>query len=179
MLERRKPIVIRATAADDEAPGAGSADDERRLDQIDTDEAAASEARARYRQLGVESVESDDTILPLLAPGERVLALRHSVGLDRRQASAQAPTIDSVRGDLYVTTERLVHVGDEVLDFRLDDVQDSALAGERVLLILRDGVGIVLNADRPRLLRVQIAAARAARAGSPEQRPGRPQSASR
>jgi hypothetical protein len=134
----------------------------------DTDEAAASEARARFRTFGAEPIGADDRIRELLDPCEQVLAVRHSVALDRRLGSSRASAIDSIRGDLYVTTSRLVLVGDQVVTFDLDRIEDSALAGESVLLILDAGVGIVLDADRPRLLRVQIAGARAARAGHAE-----------
>lgn len=136
--------------------------------EADTDEAAASQARARFRSSGLEPVEADDRVRPVLAPGEQVIAVRHGVALDRRVASSRASAVDSIRGDLYVTTARIVHIGDKVNTFPLDQIEDSALAGESVLLILHDGVGIVLDADRPRLLRVQIAAARAGRIGRAE-----------
>jgi hypothetical protein len=144
----------------------------------DTDEAAASEARVRYREHGVEPIEPDERIQALLAPGEQVIAVRCAVALDRRQTSAESPAIDSIRGDLYMTSARLVHVGPTIITFELDDIEDAALAGHRVLLLLRDGRAIALEVDRPRLLRVQIAAARAARACNPSRR-GRPQGAPR
>jgi hypothetical protein len=153
--------------------------DELAMPTADTDEAAASEARARFRTFGVEPLEADDRVRALLDPCEQVLAIRHSVALDRRLGSSRTSVIDSIRGDLYVTTTRLVLVGEQVVTFHLDQIEDSALAGESVLLILGDGVGIVLDADRPRLLRVQIAAARAARAGIAERAGDRRHSVSR
>jgi hypothetical protein len=154
-------------------------DSEARPRVADTDEAAASEARIRYREHGVEPLEPDERIRTQLAPGEQVIAVRRFVALDRRQTSAEAPAIDSLRGDLYVTSARLVHVGPRILTFELDDIEDAALAGERVLLLLRDGLSVAIEADRPRLLRVQVAAARAARAGPTGRRPRGPQPASR
>lgn len=145
----------------------------------ETDDAAASEARARFRSFGLEPVVADDQIRSLLDANEQVLAVRHSVGVDRRLGSSRASAIDSIRCDLYVTTARLVLIGQEVISFDLEQVEDSALAGESVLLLLHDGVGIVLDADRPRLLRVQIAAARTARAASGAQARDRLQPTSR
>jgi len=144
-----------------------------------TDEEAASAARARFKSFGVEPVDADDRVRGLLDPAEQVLAVRHSVALDRRLGSSRASAINSIRGDLYVTTARLVLVGEQLLTFELDQIEDTALAGELVLLILGAGVGIVLDADRPRLLRVQIAAARAARAGPTGRAEDCPQPASR
>lgn len=146
----------------------------------DTDESAASDARARYRQHGVEPLEPDESILRLLVPGEQVLAFRQGVALNRRMASSRVSVVDSIRGDLYLTTARLVHVGTQVVTVDLDEIEESALAGETVLLLLGEGVGVALDADRPRLLRVQIALARAARTrrdGPVEGQPDLPQPA--
>lgn len=141
----------------------------------DLDESAASEARARYRAHGIEAIESDERIRRVLAPDERVLAFRRAVALDRHQASA----VDSFVGDLYVTSRRLVLLGPPTLSIDIEDIEDAALAGERLLLDLRNGVDIAVVVDRPRLLRVQVAVARAARAGRPGRRRGQPQAASR
>jgi len=153
--------------------------DESAFPMAEPDDVAASEARVRYRTCGVEPVEADEGIRGLLVSGEDVVAVRRNVALDRRLASAREPVVDSIRGDLYVTTKRLVHVGDCVLTFDLEEIEDSALAGDTVLLLLGDGVGVALRTDRPRLLRVQIAAARAARASRPELRADRAQPSSR
>lgn len=145
----------------------------------DTDEAAAHEARLRYRNHGIEPLDADDAIRVLLAPGEQVLAVRHSVALDRRLASDRGGVTDSVRGDLYLTTTRLVLIGEQVVTFDLGAIKESALAGERVLLLLSESAGVVLDVERPRLLRVQISAARAARAGGDARASGTPHPASR
>lgn len=42
---------------------------------------------------------------------------------------------------------------------KLTDIVEPSLAGERRLLTLRDGEGLALDLDRPRLLRAQMAAA--------------------
>ncbi len=45
----------------------------------------------------------------------------------------------------------------------LDSIEDSILIGDRIQLMVRGGVGVLIDADRARLLREQIAAARAIR----------------
>ena len=44
----------------------------------------------------------------------------------------------------------------------LSEIDDVVLSGERLLLVLRGGQGVSIDAPQPRLLRVEIAAARAA-----------------
>jgi hypothetical protein len=144
-------------------------------DPIDTDEAAASQARLRYKTHGLEPIEPDDSIRCLLMPAEHLLAVHRGVALNRRVQDALAGSLGSVWGDLYVTSARLIHIGGEVIVFELDHIEDAPIAEDRLLLLLADGVGIALDADRPRLLRVQIAAARAARAGVGTRLPGRSQ----
>jgi hypothetical protein len=58
-----------------------------------------------------------------------------------------------------------VHIGTEaVAEVRLDMIADMAVALERLLLIeLADGSDLAIEVDGPRLLRVQVSAARAAR----------------
>ena len=138
---------------------------EARPDVARTDEEDASDARRRYRSHGIEPLAPDDCIGPMLAPGEYVLAHHRSVGLDRRQRSKEIEPSVPMRGDLYVTSARLVYLDGRVLTIDLDDIEDAALVGDRVLLVTRGGIGFILETARPRLLRVQMAAARAARAG--------------
>ncbi len=131
------------------------------LARATADEAAAAEARARYRCDRMAPLEQDALIAPLLRPGERLLAVRRAALLDRRQPSpVSAPA--GLAGDLYLTSERLVLVGRLVLSFGLDEIEDAVLSGDRLLLVMRDGAGISLAVNRPRLLRVEIATARAA-----------------
>ena len=69
---------------------------------------------------------------------------------------------DDFPGRLYLTTQRLMVVGGAPLDVELSQIDELALAGERLLITLRDGTGLSIDASRPRLMRVQIAAALAA-----------------
>jgi hypothetical protein len=45
-----------------------------------------------------------------------------------------------------------------VVSVSLVDLEESSLAGERLLLTLRGGEGLTLDVDRPRLLRAEMAA---------------------
>jgi hypothetical protein len=182
MRERRHPPARIRTESVDSPSGSDTAEGheiEARAHLIDTDEAAASEARLRYKTHGIEPIEPDDSIRCLLMPGEQLLATRRGVALDRRAQAAFAGPPGSVWGDLYVTSARLIHIGGAVVSFDLDDIEDAPMADDRLLLLLADGVGLSLDADRPRLLRVQIAAARAARASSGSRSSDRSHPASR
>ena len=127
------------------------------------DETAADAARARYRAEGVVAVAPDSRIQHLLAPGEALLAVHVAVVADSRAADDGSGIPPGVAGALYLTTERLVFAGGVFVAYPLGDVVEAVGAGEEVLLVMRDGVGLRVAVDEPRLLRVQIAAARAAR----------------
>ncbi len=131
------------------------------LARTQADEAAADEARARYRTEAMPTLSPDARITPLLLPGEVVLAVRRSAMLERRQPAAGSGVPAGLAGDLYLTSRRLVLVGRHTLAFDLEEIEEAMLAGERVLLVLRDGKGASLDVDRPRLLRVELAVARA------------------
>jgi len=122
--------------------------------RITVDEAAASAARDRYLSAPVPPIEADGHIAAHLAPGEQIHALR-------TRAILRAPGGDQALGyggTLYLTSRRLVHLGQVVVTVKLTDILEASLAGERLLLSLRDGEGVTLDVDRPRLLRAEIAA---------------------
>jgi hypothetical protein len=51
------------------------------------------------------------------------------------------------------------------MSVQLTDIEETSLAGERLLLSLSNGEGLSLDVDRPRLLRAEMAeAARGSRA---------------
>lgn len=119
------------------------------------DEREAEEAREGFARAPMSALEPDDEILPHLLPAEHVHALR-------RRAIVREPGGDRALGyggTLYLTSERLIHLGQVVMTLRLTDVTETSLAGERLLLTLRNGEGIAVDVDRPRLLRAQIAEA--------------------
>ena len=122
--------------------------------RADADEAAANLARESFLVMPVPAIEPDEAITPHLVEGELVHALR-------RHAILRAPGGDATLGyggTLYLTSRRLVHLGQVVMTVRLIDIVESSLAGEQLLLTLRDGEGLALELDRPRLLRAEMAA---------------------
>jgi hypothetical protein len=130
--------------------------------RADTDEAVASEARLRYRAEGIPPLQPDEAIRPLLGEDERPLAIRRSAALDRREPPLSPYPAAGIAGDLYVTSRRLILVGRRTLTFDLVDIADVVISGERLFLVMRDGSGVTLDVGQPRLLRVQVAAAREA-----------------
>jgi hypothetical protein len=91
-----------------------------------------------------------------LTDGELVHAIRYAALLEEGENAM--PT----GGSLYLTSRRLVHVGNASREIGLDDIEESAVALERLLLLdLTDGSDLAIEVDQPRLLRVQLAAARA------------------
>jgi hypothetical protein len=123
--------------------------------RVAEDEARASIARERFSAEPLPSVVPDGTISPHLTPGETVHALRF-------RAILRAPGGDNALGyggTLYLTSRRLVHLGQVEVSVQLTDIVETSLAGERLLLGLRDGEGLSLDLDRPRELRAELAAA--------------------
>lgn len=126
------------------------------------DESAADVARERYRRRPMAALDPDERIGPLLLAGECVVAVRRSALLERRQPEPGSRAATGLTGALYVTSQRLVLVGRSPLSFGLGSIQEVLLSGDRLLLVLRDGQGLSLKVQQPRLLRVELAAARAA-----------------
>jgi hypothetical protein len=119
------------------------------------DEAAAGAARARYRDGPMPSIEADDGIATHLLSDERLLGLR-------RRAILGSPGGDAALGyggTLYLTSRRLIHLGQVNVSVQLVDIVETSLSGERLLLSLQNGEGMTLDLDEPRLLRAEMAAA--------------------
>src|SRR5450759_2112307 len=158
---------LRRQAAPSRAPGDTGADNPAIRDAAEivsraaVDEAAADRARDEYLARAMPSLAPDGRIAPLLGPDEHVLAVRRSVVLDRRRPPPRVSGPESLAGDLYVTSRRLVLVGRLTLAIDLDAVEDAVVTGERILLVMGDGRGAALDVARPRQLRVEIATARA------------------
>ena len=128
------------------------------LDRATQDERAALELRRRLRTEPLTTIAPDAHVGELLDTGERVVALRDAVVVKHHPAPAAGPP-RVVR--LYVTTARLILVDETPWTIPLDQIDELSLSGEQILVTLVDGQGICLDAGPPRLLRVQIAAARA------------------
>jgi hypothetical protein len=130
------------------------------LARAEADQVAADDARERHRSGAIPTLEPDLQVGPVLGPYEQVLAMRRHAVLDRRQGTLGPNLPTSMAGDLYVTTRRLILIGRRTLWFELAEIEDVLLSGERLLLVMRDGEGAALSVTDPRLLRVEIAAAR-------------------
>ena len=135
--------------------------------RVAADEAAADEARLRFRREGLPALPPDACIAPVLDPDEQVVAVRHAALLDRRAPSPGTRLTPGLAGELYVTSRRLLLLGRVTLSFELDAIEDAVLSGERLLVVLRDGHGVALQVAGPRLLWVEIAAARASARSAP------------
>ncbi len=125
------------------------------------DEAAAAEARDRYRTQRMQELEPDARIAPLLVPGEHLLAVHRSVMLDRYPSRSGPDDPMGVGGDLYLTAWRLVLLGRVALSLDLDAIEEVGLSGERLLLVMRNAPSLSIDVAEPRLLRVEIGSARA------------------
>jgi hypothetical protein len=158
---RRVPLSAYSPVAAGSDPAVRDAD--AILARAKEDEAAALEARELYRDREISPIEPDARIAALLIPGEDVLAVRRSVLLDRREpplGGTRCSCCHGLAGDLYVTSARLVLVGQTVLEYDHASISDIVVSAERLLLSLSDGSGITLDVDRPNVLRVEIGAAR-------------------
>ncbi|MDQ3881002.1 MAG: hypothetical protein M3295_08015 [Chloroflexota bacterium] len=130
---------------------------------IALDETEAARARERFLSDPIRPLEPDATIRPLLDPrGENVFSIRRGAIINPPLGGGHE--LPGYAGTLYVTSHRLIHVGQVTMTIQLSNVDDISLAGEQLLLALRMGEGVSLRVDRPRLLRVEIAAARRAAA---------------
>jgi len=145
-------------------PDATSVRDAQRIaERIARDESLADEARERYRIDGLPVLEPS-ALLGMLSPGERLHAVHRMAMLEVgwRGATGVDPNLPH-GGTLYVTSQRLVHRGTEDGTWGFGDIDEMAVALERLLLVrMRDGSDLAIEVDQPRLLRVQLAAALAA-----------------
>jgi hypothetical protein len=140
-------------------------------DAVTIDEALAADARTRLREEGIIAVEPDERIGVMLVGDERVIAVRRGVCIERRK-DCRDPD-QALRGDLYVTTRRLVCLGQVSIDLPLGDIREAGVVGGALRLIIGDGRGLEIRTTDPRLLRVQIAAVRVeARATPADECPG-------
>ena len=123
-------------------------------ERVAADEADAAEARTRLREAAPPPIEPDANIVGHLTAGESLHGLRTHAILSTPGAEHTL----GYGGSLYLTSRRLVHLGQVMVSVQLSDIVETALAGERLLLSLRDGEGMALDLDRPRLFRAELAA---------------------
>jgi hypothetical protein len=124
------------------------------------DQTTADDARRRLRQQGIVAIEPDARIGVMLGPGERVVAIRRAVSLERRKDTRDPE--EGLFGDLYVTTSRLVHLGSVPVEVPLLDIREAVAAAGALRLVVGDGRGVEIRTSDPRVLRVEIAAVREA-----------------
>lgn len=123
--------------------------------RAEADEREALAARERLREEPLPSIEPDARVAAHLRPGELVHDLRYS-------AILRPPGDDRALGyggTLYLTSHRLIHIGQVTVNVQLSDIVETALAGERLLVTLHDGEGLSFDLDSPRMFRTEIAAA--------------------
>ena len=149
--DREAPTETAEPSTED---GPALRDAARAAERAALDEAAAAEARERYRTQPLPSL-TDDRVAPHLARDEQVHSLRASAIL----LGPGDDTALGYGGTLYLTSQRLIHLGQVIVTVQLTDVAETSLAGERLLLTLRNGDGLRLDIDRPRLFRTELAAA--------------------
>jgi hypothetical protein len=90
------------------------------------------------------------------AEDEELLAVWRSARLDRRYPCERPQLL----GDLVLTSRRLVHAGQVVVDIPIDAVQEAALVDGRLLLVVGPGRGITIEVAKPDDLRRRLAEAR-------------------
>ena len=123
------------------------------------DDALATAARARYRSDGIGSIEPDHGMRSALGGDEQLLAVRQSASVERLAAGARPES-----GRLAITTERIFLLdGHAVTLATLEELDDVTLVTDRLLVMLTSGAGFTISAPQPKLLRVELAAARAGR----------------
>ena len=123
--------------------------------RVEADEAAAAIAREEYRGHGLPELVVDGA--PALQPNERIHAVRRNA-LVERSTTTDTPTTPTA-GSLWLTSERIMHDAPSEIAVELDDIDEMAISMGRLLLIrLHDGSNWAIEAEQPRLLRVQIAA---------------------
>jgi hypothetical protein len=124
-------------------------------DRIAADEVAAVAAQQAYEVDGLPSIEPDEAARSILAPGELLHAI-HATALLEAHTSGEEEALPR-GGTLYLTSTRLMHLGGEIAELRLSEIDEVTLALERLVLIrLHDGSDLAIEVDQPRLLRVQL-----------------------
>ena len=141
----------------DPADGPALRDAQAIAQRVAADEAAADAERERLAREPLPTLPAHSDQVFQLRPDELIHAELRTALVDRGK------DIPPSGGTLYLTSQRLVHVGNEAVEeIELERISDMAVALERLLLVeLADGSDLAIEVDRPRLLRVQVAAARA------------------
>jgi hypothetical protein len=154
-LERDQSPSAASTAGEDTEEGPALRDAASLASRVEADDREATVARERLLAEPLPVLDPDSVVVRELQPDELVHGLRWS-------AILRAPGDDlalGYGGTLYLTSRRLIHVGQVTMNVQLKDIMETSLAAERLLITLRHGEGIALDVDRPRTFRTEIAAA--------------------
>jgi hypothetical protein len=128
--------------------------------RVSADEAAADAERARLSSEPLPNLADGVEPSVQLRADEVVHAIRQAAMLEENGAGQPAGQFG---GTLYLTSRRLVHISGQRREVELGAIAEIAVSLERLLLLdLADGSDLAIEVDQPRLLRVQLAAARAA-----------------
>jgi hypothetical protein len=125
-----------------------------------TDEEQARRAREQYRDRGIPHLVPDEVVAPHLEAAERVLGTRSRATVARVDDESRSAVRDE--GPLYVTSSRLLHLGQTVSSVSLKEIAELAMADDRILVTIAGGRGLMLDVSEPRQFRVLLAAARGA-----------------
>lgn len=128
-----------------------------------SDEQLALRAREQYKESGIPAITADDSVAPYLEPDERLLWTCDLAIVRRVDVDDEGRGVVTEQGSLYVTDHRLLHFGSRVQAVALLEIDELAMADDRILVTLVGSRGLTLDVDNPHQLRVLIAAAKAAR----------------
>jgi hypothetical protein len=100
----------------------------------------------------------------VLGSDEQLLAIRELATVESLSMRDEPASF----GRLAVTTKRLLMMmgAQSITLARLEEIDDVALVTDRLLVMLTTGSSFTINTAQPRLLRVELAAARAYRSRS-------------
>ena len=118
------------------------------------DEGTAPSATESVESVGPDSATAAPAAVPPLEAGEQVIARR--LGARLRTADASGLSADTSDGTLYLTERRLIHAG-AVQSIPLSEIAEITLAGDSLLVSLRDGRGFALEVESAEDLRSAIA----------------------
>jgi hypothetical protein len=148
---------FQSAEADPSAVPAALRDAQKVAIRVGADEAAADAERSRLAHEPLPNLADGIEPSVRLRPDEVVHAIRLAAMLEDSHSSVPSG------GTLYLTSRRLVHLGPEVREVDLSAIDEIGVVLERLLLVdLADGSDLAIEVDQPRVLRVQLAAARAA-----------------
>ena len=130
-------------------------------DPVSADEATADDARRRLREQGIVRAGARRADRRDARPrGVRRRGAPRR--LPRAPQGRSRPRARASRGDLYVTTRRLVCLGPVPVDVPLAEIREAVVAAGALRLVVGDGRGVEIRTGDPHVLRVEIAAVREA-----------------